>query len=502
MSLNVTFHKPPTTQRNATLYQHAESVIKFVEAVKDKVASYDNRDKVDLNSQPGTVVLAGPQENPRLLPLKGSLRPPSFHTLSGQLVDGKLEARLDGPQFASARVSYEDNPTETIYTVDTAPGELYQFSPGKIQVTENKRTRGIQIQQEQDFPWNFHFGPGAVEVERTFAASGPVEAADVAFFQRGQDLKETVDAEMARMEGMDNGPKDLNPTPGIIIAAGFGEANSDNLVYSHMAGDYPVPTEAALHLDRETGKVQSYTRGFGDHNVLSYRRDGDVEVYERKQFLACDRLQVQADGTRLQQHFHDVREGTLDPQMFVEETQATTRILPRIFNPETPKGWMLYAGGAGVATGTLSALFGGAGAALSVGVGLATAAITAAVAHLPAVGGIDLGWGVNRFDGSDKLAAAQTAYEHLNTGLPTGKTLLWEGEGITREQCIKSFNGLQSSDNRGLAILADKLGPKEEPAVVLVPAQFHYPLRTEQDGLVLPGEVLVPYSSVRSLSKL
>ncbi|MBT9586280.1 hypothetical protein IV102_23260 [bacterium] len=501
MSVKITFQGPPTRQKNATLYQHAQQAMKLVRDARDQMAAYDNKDKVDINSTPGTVVVPTGQSISMSDHLAGALSKRNYTSISGQMVDGKLEARLTDNGYGKAQVTFQEDDKQAVYTVETSPGGHYQYHPGTLKVIQDKTSGAIELEQQADFPWKLTFASGAVETERTFGPNGPTEVEDARLFKTGEQLKATIDGEIEALRKLDNGPSDFDPQAGKVVVAGFGTTNSDNLVYGHMAGDYPIPTEASLTLSPETGQVQSYTRGFGDHNVLSYHRDGDVEVYQREQFLACNRMEVRPDGSRLVQGFHQAHLGKVDPQLFRQESKVTTRLLPRILDLGHAGRTLTHAGLAGTTAGVLTSLLTSASPSLAIGVGLLAAAGAAAATSSVALRGVDVNDGVTRFEGPNPMANAHQAYENLDMGYYK-RTTLWDSEqGPTREDCIEFFNRTETGYGGGLAILSDKLGEKGEPALVMVPKDFHYPVRLEENGLWLPGDVRVPYSSIRGVSE-
>ncbi len=59
--ISTTFEGPPISQKNATLYQHAQETIRFVREARAILEQLDNVDAIDMNSNPGTIVVSSPQ---------------------------------------------------------------------------------------------------------------------------------------------------------------------------------------------------------------------------------------------------------------------------------------------------------------------------------------------------------------------------------------------------------------------------------------------------------
>lgn len=500
---SVTFTQPPTSQKNATLYQHAKETLRFGKEVHDALAAMDNQDGVDMNSNAGTVITSRPQAFKGVYKLTGALSSSvDTGTVGGQLVDGKLDARV-GSGNPGTRVTYQDTPEKTEASVEARAQSHYKYHPGTLKVTQDKATGTIEIQQETDFPWELEYVGCIPEQEVLFAPSGPSDQSQVGFYQQGQRFQAAMEAEMKKMKAMDNGPDDLNPEPGLVVAAGLGTQDSDNLVYGHMAGDYRIPTEAMIRFDPSTGLVQEFTRGFGDHNTLSFRREGDTQIFERNAFLNCDRLELRPDGSRFQQHLQDAKL-VGKAQLYEKEHKVTTSLLPRLLDSRNALAVGGWSAGLGLAAGLLSAT---AGPAVAITVGMAAAAVTAGVSAAAKMHPVELDFGVNRFSGSndrERMAQAQKAMKSFEeSGYRRGRKMEMGAEGVNREQCR---NFLAASDTgyggENLLILCDRLGEKGQPALVVVGKDFHYPIKLQEQGLELPGGLLVDYASIKAMTDL
>jgi hypothetical protein len=458
----------------------------------------DNKDRVDLNSQPGTVVTASAQPTRLQHALAGALKQKNFESIRGQLVDGVLDATLQG-RDDTARVTYRETPTEVRVAVESREGSGYTFHPGTLTVVQDKATGSMTLEQQQDFPWEFSYSPSIPEQEAHFGPAGPASQAEVRFYQQGQGLENLIEKEIAKIKALDNGPQDLNPQAGLVVAAGLGNHDSDTPVYSHMAGDYPVPTEAMLKFDPLSGQVSEFSRGFGEHNLLSYRFEGDAKIYQRNEFLNCDQLEVKADGSRFQQHFKEARMAG-KAATYQQEHKVTTAVLPRFFEPKNA----LAAVGWSAVVGTLVGLLTPGTTALAITTGLMAATATAGVVGAVKMPKIDLNVGVNRFAGSDhqgRFSNAHKAYKDFLGSLHNRARTEDSPQGTTREKALQFLNR-QDTGYRGenLLILCDKLGDKAEPALVVVSKDFHYPVRLQETGIELPGGTLVPFESIRAMS--
>ncbi|MBT9584429.1 hypothetical protein IV102_13890 [bacterium] len=512
MSRSGTFQGPPESQKNATLYQHAQEVMRFVGEAKGALEKCDNVDQVDLNASPGTVVVDKSQ--PVLLDyrLSGALDKLSLREIKGEIVNGSVRASLSGPGGADCTVEYQETATQIHYVVGSSPRDRYDYDrdqisqfPGMIRVVKEKSDGALRVEQQREFPWSLGYGPGAVETERRFPATGPADLQDAPVFQRGEELRTGIDRSMARLRGMDNGPQDLNPESGVVVVTAFDVQVSENFADGGLRR-YPVPAEALLRFDPKSGQVSEYFQGFGDRETFSYRSQGDSQVYEQQATGACDRLEVNADGSRLQQHFLDTEVGNWP----AERTVSSTSLLSRMFDGVDTVGKQVAWGG-GMMTAIVAALCTPLTLGVSGGLGLLVAAVSATFANTVAERGVRLGPGVNRFEGNDmesRLANARSAYDHvlLAREMSAYQQLnqSWElgQDGLRRDQCIANLNSLRAgSHGDSLVILVQSLGEKGEPAVVVIPKTHHYPLRTEEQGLLLPDGVTIAYGDIRAMSE-
>lgn len=488
--LKATFTKPPCDQRNATLYQHALATLRVAREANEAMKALDNRDSVDVNSNVGTIVTAHPVDVNIQPELAGSLTKQTYHSMHGQLADGRLVATLKTRDDESARVTFSETDTQTSAALETRCGNGYRFTPGTLRVLEDKATGALTVEQEQDWPWTFHIGPGVPEREARFEASGPNSTSDVRFYQQGVSLEKAIRSEITSIQKLDNAKGDLNPAPGLVVLAGYKPVESDNLVYSHMAGNYHVPTEVCVEFDPNSGAVSRYTRGFGENVMVGYQREAGKEVFETNQFLNFNRVEVNSDGSRLHQEF----QSTYAPELaekFKEESRVETGLLPRVLN------WSGVLGGS--AAGAAAGLIGGL--VFTGPVGLALGAVALGVTLAMNTNPIRVSTGINRFEGKDpatRMARAEKAFNaERSFGGGTGQVIRFT-EPADREACRKFILGAHSNYGSVL-ILSDKFGESGEPAVLKAPLGLGAPLRVTDTGVELPGGQVVRYESIRAM---
>lgn len=505
--ISKTFTQPPTTQKDATLYQHALEVKRVVSQARSILEGLDNQDGVDLNTAPGTVVVDRPQAGTGLTAqLVGAYADHSVSSLRGQLHGGQMEAEFFRGGDVDQTASYQETEQEKIYTLHTRASEKYEFHPGTISVRENKQTGALSIEQQQNFPWELDMTYACTEKERVFPPTGPQSSEDAAFFRQGEALQKRVDGLVSTLKAMDNGDRDLNPEAGVVVVAGFSEKDSDNLVHSYMAGNYRIPTEAELHFNATTGEVQSFSHGFADHKVHEFQRGADgTKSYRQDAFLGCESLEVAPDGTRLQQKYGQT-DFDFSSDFFKKEHQLTVRSGHRERRPldgEDAVGWGAVGGAFGM--GAAFAL-GLATAPVGLAVILGSALVGGLATQLVSTKGYDLEYGVTRCQGKtqeERFRHCQMAFE--NRAVPWGDDMeklvdLKAGEeGVTRQQCIENL-GDPSFHAGPLLILTRSLGADGEPALVMIPKTFEHPIRTAQDGIHLPGDVVIPYGSIRGIT--
>ena len=498
MSYQLILQGPPSSQKNATLYQHARETMRFVSQAKAVLETFDNNDGIDLNSAKGNVVMASAQPANLRYNLAGALSQPNLAEIQGQIVDGKVEAILTGPSNSNCKVFFHETPTENVYTVESSPKGQCQYSPGTIKVSQDKNSAALRIEQQEEFPWQLTFDSSAVETEKRFPATGPTTQNDAIFYRRGERMQASIDKEMAELLSLDNGPQDLNPKRGVVVATAYKSQDSDNLIFDNMAGFYAIPTEAALHFDPLTGQVSHYARGFDSHESFSFRCQGENQVYERSVFGACDRLEVASDGSRFQQHFQEAQMRNVDSQLFQHERTINTNLVSRAFDSSN---LVLSA-----AVGALAGIMTPGSVGVSIALGLLSAIATAGLINTAhQMGSADVPVGLNRFQGHDsqsRFANAQSAFDHIamDRDLPHTSWDLSQ-QGPSREKCIEILNGPDAGPRAKIAILSQNLGENGDPAIAVLAKDLHYPIRVEDRGLVLPGGVTIPYASIRAIKE-
>lgn len=297
--VSASFSAPPTTQQNATLYQHAQEVMRVVKGARSRMEALDNVDGVDLNSARGVVIIDQRQVSPGLTcQLAGDKENRGNDFIFGQLVGKDMEVTLSEnsepggwPRYEDQYVKYQDSPKETAYTISTSDDTLFE---GDIAVREDKTNGCLEIKQEASMPFNLSGSPNKVPFGKvSFPPSGPQSVKDAPFFRKGMELKSQIDDMMVNLKGMDNGPRDLNPDPGIVVVADFARES--------IPDERPIPLEAALHFDPIGGQVNEFSAGYGEHKGYSYHADQGTETYRRdlkhKNSLA---LEIASDGSRVQ----------------------------------------------------------------------------------------------------------------------------------------------------------------------------------------------------------
>jgi hypothetical protein len=483
--ITATFSKPPSDQKGATLYQHAKATLRLAREAAEKMQSYDNKDSVDVNSNAGTIVTARPLSVNLTANLAGALKKEVYTSMHGQMTNGSLEADLRGSSYEAARLTLVESDASTQVTLKNSPGNGYGYTPGTISVIEDKATGGLTIEQESEFPWTFDIGPGVADKEAKFAASGPTSTADVNLYHQGVRVEQGIRKEMSSLKALDGTPQDLNPQPGLVVLAGQGSTNSNNLVHNYMAGDYPVPTEACLKFDPQSGEIASYARGFGEHVGVAYSRSGDKEIFETNSFLNFNRVEIETDGSRLHQEF----QSTYAPKLaglFQSDSEIETALMPRLLNS---KG-LLASGGTAIGAGALAAAFAGGP------IGLAVGALTAGLALAYHKQDIQLNYGVNRFPGSDSQTQFAEAQKTFNSC--SGETVTFDKAPADRETCRK-FIAAADRNYGNIQILTDKFGDSGRPAVAIVPLGLSAPLRLQEGGVELPGGQVIAFESIRSI---
>ncbi len=316
---------------SVTKYQHAKSVLSLARQVAQNFETWDNRDGVDLNTSTGSIVTKFPQPVLIRSQLAGALRQGQYASMSGSLTGHTLCASLhksDGSGELQLTMQQTDEDTQV--TFKSSPRKGHDFTPGTITVTENKATGSISIEQEQEFPWTFKYGPGVAEYEARFESSGPTSASDAKLYNLGIDVEKDIRAEMERAKALDGSSVDLNPQPGLVVLAGQKPIKSDNPVDTGFLcpSPYQVPTEVCLQFEPSSGEISKYARGFGDHNAVAYERTADRQIFETNAFLGFNRVEIGARmDPGLHQNFTSVERDTLKGH-FRDDIEVDTSHFP------------------------------------------------------------------------------------------------------------------------------------------------------------------------------
>lgn len=506
MSISASFQGAPSISQNATLYQHARETMRLVQEARLALQRIDNGDGLDLNREKGTVVTDKEADFSARLNLAGTELKPSFQAIQGQMSPGKLEATLIGDN-CPAKILFHEDEQLAHYHLQLAAGRA--FDPGALDVTENKLTGEITVRQENDFPWKFPFEPAYVTRENRFSPEGPQERSEVEFYQKGQELEHSIRAEIAQVSKLDNATNDLNPEAGLIVLAGHGYIPLEK---PRLWDTDQVPSEVSLKREAGTDRVHGYSRGFGEHQSILYRREGETEIFQRREKGHYLRLEIHPDGTRLQQQLAQANFTDIDPQMLKQEATVSTALLPRLFN----RGNALAIGMAACAAAFNFAAFGLVSGVLGASHPALFGALGASTAGLPLAFGEDLVClndqklinGINRFHGSSPQAQMDQARKAI--GSYKGRASRLElPTGANREDCIKFLSGIDAKEEFGdenglhrLAILVDSYGPSRQPALVVIPRTHDFPIRGHQEGLQLFDGSVIPYGNIRELAEI
>lgn len=463
----------------------------------------DNVDGLDLNSGTGTVVTDKDAQFATRLDLAGTSSKPIFQALRGQMSPGKLEATLLGDKH-SAKILFREDEQQAHYRLELQDGPT--FSPGALDVTENKLTGELTVRQQNDFPWTNRLDPAYPTRELRFSPQGPEDGAGAEFYRQGRELENSVREEIAQVRQLDNTSKDLNPEDGLMILAGHGYIASEDL---HGRKGPTVPSEVSLKLEQGTGRVEDYSRGFGEHKTVLYRREGETEIFQRQEKGYYLRLEIHPDGTRFQQQLAQADFTDLNPEMLKQEATVSNALLPRMFNA----GNLLMVGFAAcaaafnfVAVGLVGHSLGAAHPALFGALAASLAAVPLAVGdEVLSLSDLKVINGVNRFAGS----SPQEQMNQARQAIRNYPARLEVPGGATREDCLQFLSSTNShtdfGDNRSshrLAVLVDSYGQSKEPALLVIPEKHGFPVQAQPEGLRLFDGSVIPYGAIRGLAEI
>ncbi|MBT9584802.1 hypothetical protein IV102_15770 [bacterium] len=296
----ITFASPPSTRKDATLYQHAQEVKRVVEGARSHFEAFDNHDQVDLNSAQGKVIVDQRQPVKGLAcELVGAQEVLENSFLFGHLVNGQLKATLSEnpkpggwPGLEDQQVVRTETDRDISYQVET-PLTNRLFS-GLVKVVEDKSQGSLTLTEGHEGCLEAVKIPHGISLvqEKCFPADGPQSIDDGPFYRQGQELKSELDGMMDHLKWMDDGPRDLNPEAGVVVVAGFRELVG-------TGGKGTVPLEADLHFDPKDGTITDFSSGFGDQQAHKYQLRDGAQSYRG---LTMG-LEIGADGQRIQREY-------------------------------------------------------------------------------------------------------------------------------------------------------------------------------------------------------
>lgn len=458
-----TFSGPPSGYRGANLYQHCQETIRLVKSARQQFPQ-------DQEPQPS-------------YPFSGSLRlaenrtSESFSMMTGEVTPTSMRVRLAATADQGGQLlTYQESADERVY------GLPYEG----IEVRENPQNGAVTLSGPAR-PKPLLCTPGPTLRE---AHLSPHEPWDSPIHYQARYLKSTIDREMALLQSRDDSSEDLNPTAGLVIAAGFGQQTSPE-------GEI-FATEAELRFDPGSGRIQSYARGLDNHAVLSFRREGLKQIYLQQQFLGCRKLEILPDGAW---HFTTYLDSQADPTPFQEEKRMRFSILEQIQQQASQARSWLIPPALGAAVGLAMAHHGTAAGLVA---GLTTTVALGISLPRPTPSPLDLPQGVYRFFGetaAQQQQTARSAFLATQNGRNLEKLVRFEPPASDRQQVTEFLRNLcEDGQTRRLVLLVKEMGAAAEPALVVVDRGLGFPLQTDSEHLILPGGKTIDYHQIEAMT--
>lgn len=289
MLIRANFQGPPTTRDNARLYQRAVETKRLASVAEEELRARDSS-KHDSNSATDAVVspfasvpqtevdysraIVSGSKEPHFGPSTRELTPDGkVKALAGSLNKDRsaMTAVFKTAELLTFEVSKQVDGSGETYSLDAgtclkargSAGDLRSF--GDLTAHFDRLTGALFVEQKEDLAsWTEENEPdsryivyGGDKSVRRYDSHGPADFKQQAQYASDKDDLEAAEDSLARLKALDNTSSDLNPEPGIVVTATFGEEQE----------------EAHLHFSLENGAIHQAAIGFGDIERLTYRRD-------------------------------------------------------------------------------------------------------------------------------------------------------------------------------------------------------------------------------------
>lgn len=284
MLVQAKFQGPPTTRDGARLYQRALETKRLAEVAETELRTRDNS-QLDSNSDADAVVSGfSPVANVEIgygNALVSGRKEVVFRQPTWEWTpDGKVTALAgdlskDGSTmtgvFESAgaftfEVGKQVDANEETYTLNSGTALKVHIFAG--QVTEygdltarfDKKTGALFVEQNEGKDYRPLYVPyGGEKAARSYGPQGPTKLEQNAGYLVDRDRLQAAENSLTALKSLDNSEADLNPEPGIVVTATFGEAQE----------------EAHLHYSVESGIIHQAAIGMGVEERLAFTRDSD-----------------------------------------------------------------------------------------------------------------------------------------------------------------------------------------------------------------------------------
>ena len=334
MVVKANFQGPPTTRDGARLYQRALETKRLAEVAETELRSRDNS-PLDTNSDVDAVVSDfSPVSNVEVgygnALVSGRkeivFRQPTWEwTPNGKVTALAGDVNKDGSSmtgvFESAgafsfEVSKQVDATQETYTLETGTAlKVHVFAGqvtdyGDLTARFDKTTGALFVEQNEGKEHQSLYLPyGGEKAVRSYGPQGPTKLEQNASYVSDRNRLQSAENSLADLKALDNTKADLNPEPGIVVTATFGERQEE--AHLHYSVDNGIIHQAAIGMGTE--ERMSFVRNddgaskfrLDDHHgIIDYEKaaDGSLTVRENNRIFRDDLVRLNEQKAALAEH--------------------------------------------------------------------------------------------------------------------------------------------------------------------------------------------------------
>ena len=331
MIAKANFQGPPITRDGARLYQRAVETKRLAEVADTELRSRDNS-QLDTNSDVDAVVSDfAPVTNVEVgfgNALVSGRKPIVFRQPTWEwTADGKVTALAgdlskDGSSmtgvFESAgaftfEVGRQVDANQETYTLNSGTSlKVHVFAGqvtdyGNLTARFDKTTGALFVEQNEGKDHQSLWLPyGGEKAVRNYGAQGPTKLSENAEYVTDRNRLQAAENSLASLKALDNTEADLNPEPGIVVTATFGDQQEE--AHLHYSVESGVITQASIGMGSQERVTfsqddngSSKFRLDDHHGIIDYNKaaDGSLTVRENHRAFRDDLVRLQEQKAEL-----------------------------------------------------------------------------------------------------------------------------------------------------------------------------------------------------------